>query len=156
MAAEHRSCERFQRTELKQQRLKTQTVYTSAFSQRIQQNRQGRSLMRSCRNNTSMYYCRRRNSCMCDKISVARFLRQNLATDRLIRKYVTVCRCEGALPRCRNPSRRQQWSRAATRTEGPGSRISISWINLRGTFVDGAVCAWQFFYQVLFHRTYTY
>ena len=77
MAAEHRSGERFQRTELKQQRRKTQTAsslaiasfYTSAFSQRIQQNRQGRSLMRSCRDDSST--CNLEVQCMrgsCDNI----------------------------------------------------------------------------------------
>lgn len=74
MAAEHRSCERFQRTELKQQRKKTQTAsslaiasfYTSAFSQRIQQNRQGRSLMRSCRDDSST--CNLEVKCSCDNI----------------------------------------------------------------------------------------
>ena len=55
------TCGRFQRTELKQQRRKSQTAsslaiasfYTFAFSRRIQHNRQGRRLMRSCRDSST-------------------------------------------------------------------------------------------------------
>ncbi len=216
MAAEHRSCERFQRTELKQQRLKTQTAYTWRFSQRIQQNRQGRSLMRSCRDDSST--CNLEVQCMrgsCDNIrkwtlrshesqALARVRHCQIAftnlqqiifrkdkTGAIWRKpnslvgiaehLMNTCTCSDQVSFWGRKRKNRSWSwfpreRCIIAEEEIAvcaypttfwdetqntvctdvARLPVLVKMLTLLFSYSAVCAWQFFYQVPFHRTYTY